>query len=78
MDVVKLLGEDFVAVGGAAYCCGIQHYQQGDSKAALSVAQTTVKNFEKFQPERVVVTVVQQGNRGNDLQQSFEWSVQQD
>ncbi len=31
-----------------------------------------------FQPERVVVTVVQQGNRGNDLQQSFEWSVQQD
>ncbi len=31
-----------------------------------------------FQPERAVVTVVQQGNRGNDLQQSFEWSVQQD
>ena len=31
-----------------------------------------------FQPERVVVTVVQQGNRSNDLQQSFEWSVQQD
>ena len=55
MDVFKLLGEDFVAVGGAAYCCGIQHYQQGDSKAALSVAQTTVKNFERFQPERVVM-----------------------
>ena len=31
-----------------------------------------------FQPEKVVVTVVQQGKRGNDLQQTFEWSVQQD
>ena len=33
---------------------------------------------EGFQPERVVVTVVQQGNRANDLQQTFEWSVKQD
>ena len=31
-----------------------------------------------FQPEKVVVTVVQQGRRGNDLQQTFEWSVRQD
>ena len=54
-DVFKLLGVDFVSVGGAAYCCGIQHYGQGDIEAARSVAETTVKNFEKFQPERVVM-----------------------
>ena len=54
-DVFKLLDVDFVSVGGAAYCCGIQHYQQGDMEASKSVAQTTVKNFEKFQPERVVM-----------------------
>lgn len=54
-DVFKLLGVDFVSVGGAAYCCGIQHYNQGDMDASMSVAQSTVKNFERFQPERVVM-----------------------
>lgn len=54
-DVFKLLEVDFVSVGGAAYCCGIQHYQQGDKEASLSVAQTTVKNFERFKPEQVVM-----------------------
>ncbi len=55
MDVFKLLDVDFVAVGGAPYCCGIQHHQQGDDEASRSVAQTTVKNFAKFQPEKVVM-----------------------
>ena len=54
-DVFKLLDVKFVSVGGAAYCCGIQHHNQGDAKAALSVAETTVQNFKKFQPERVVM-----------------------
>ena len=54
-DIFKLLDVDFVSVGGAAYCCGIQHHGQGDTEAAQSVAETTVKNFEKFQPERVVM-----------------------
>ena len=54
-DIFKLLGVDFVAVGGGAYCCGIQHYNNGDTKAALSVAETTASNFQKFQPERVVM-----------------------
>ncbi len=54
-DVFKLLGVDFVSVGGAAYCCGIQHYNQGDTDASKSVARTTVDNFEKFQPEQVVM-----------------------
>jgi len=55
VDVFKLLNVNFVAVGGASYCCGIQHFQNGDEKAGRSVAETTVQNFEKFQPERVVM-----------------------
>ena len=55
VDVLKLLDVDFVAVGGASYCCGIQHHQQGDTEAARSVASATVKGFQKFQPERVLM-----------------------
>ena len=55
VDVLKLLDVDFVAVGGASYCCGIQHHQRGDTEAARSVAETTVKGFQKFQPERVLM-----------------------
>ena len=38
MDVFKLLDVNFAAVGGAAYCCGIQHHQRGDEASAHSVA----------------------------------------
>ena len=55
VDVFKMLDVDFVAVGGGSYCCGIQHFQNGDTEAARSVAATTVKSFEKFNPERVVM-----------------------
>ncbi len=55
MDVFKLLEADFTAVGGASYCCGIQHHQRGDEASARSVAQTTASNFRKFQPEQVVM-----------------------
>ena len=55
VDIFKLLDVDFVAVGGASYCCGIQHFQNGEDKAAHSIAATKVRNFQKFQPERVVM-----------------------
>lgn len=55
VDIFKLLDVDFVAVGGAAYCCGIQHFQRGDTNSGLSMAATTVANFKKFQPEQVVM-----------------------
>ena len=54
-DVFKLLDVDFVSVGGASYCCGIQHHNNGHGDAAASMARTTVENFKKFQPERVVM-----------------------
>ena len=55
MDVFKLLDVDFTAVGGASYCCGIQHFQRGDTASARSVAETTAANFRKFDPEQVVM-----------------------
>lgn len=55
VDIFKLLEVDFVAVGGASYCCGIQHYNREDDKAGRAMATNTVKNFQKFNPERVVM-----------------------
>ena len=55
MDIFKLLDVDFTAVGGASYCCGIQHHQRGDEASARSVAQTTAANFRKFEPQQVVM-----------------------
>ena len=55
MDVFKRLDVKFAAVGGAAYCCGIQHHQRGDEASAKSVAETTASNFRKFEPEQVVM-----------------------
>lgn len=55
VDIFKLLDVDFVAVGGASYCCGIQHFQNGDDRAGRAMAETTVRNFLRFQPERVVM-----------------------
>jgi len=55
MDIFKLLNIEFVAVAGAAYCCGIQHHRRGDTKPAHSFASATARNFMKFSPERVVM-----------------------
>ena len=55
VDIFKLMDLDFVAVGGASYCCGIQHHMKDDKKSAQAIAQTTARNFAKFQPETVVM-----------------------
>ena len=55
VDIFKLLEVDFVAVGGASYCCGIQHFQNGDEKAARSLSESTVNSFKKFNPQQVVM-----------------------
>ena len=55
MDIFKLLDINFAAVGGKSYCCGIQHYQRGDEDAARSVAAITAANFQKFNPQQVVM-----------------------
>ncbi|MDO8476715.1 MAG: heterodisulfide reductase-related iron-sulfur binding cluster [Candidatus Rokubacteria bacterium] len=49
------LGLDYVAVGGPTYCCGIVHHQQGDTAAAGGMADHTIKLFERYQPDEVVM-----------------------
>ena len=49
------LGLDYVAVGGPAYCCGIQHHNNGDAAAAGGMNQRTLEHFQRFQPEEVVL-----------------------
>ena len=55
MDIFKLMGVNFAAVGGKSYCCGIQHFQRGDEEAGRSVAESTAANFQQFKPEQVVM-----------------------
>ena len=54
-DIFDMLGVDYVAVGGPAYCCGIVHHQKGDIDIAESMGRNAVRYFERFQPERVVM-----------------------
>jgi heterodisulfide reductase subunit D len=49
------LGLDYIAVGGPTYCCGIVHHQQGDTAAAGGMADHTIKLFERYAPEEVVM-----------------------
>src|SRR3989454_6215260 len=49
------LGLDYVAVGGATYCCGIVHHQQGATAAASGMNRHTVELFERFEPAEVVM-----------------------
>ena len=55
MDILDLLDVDYVAVGGAAYCCGVVHHHHGDTEIAQTVAHNTVRFLERFEPERVVM-----------------------
>ncbi len=54
-DIFDLLAVDYVAVGGPAYCCGIVHHRFGDIEIAQAMGRNTVRYFERFQPERVVM-----------------------
>lgn len=54
-DIFRLLGVDHVAVGGAAYCCGIVYHRTGEHEIRNRMADTTLRQFAAFQPERVVM-----------------------
>lgn len=54
-DIFNLLGVDYVAVGGPAYCCGIVHHRHGDTELSQAMGRSAVRYFERFQPERVVM-----------------------
>jgi len=55
VDIFKMLNVDFVTVGGTSYCCGNQHFNGDDEPSGQAMASATVRNFLKFQPERVVM-----------------------
>ncbi len=55
IDILDLLGVDYVAVGGPAYCCGIVHHRFGDTELAQTMGHNAVRYFERFEPERVVM-----------------------
>jgi heterodisulfide reductase subunit D len=55
VDIFKMLDVNFVTVGGTSYCCGNQHFNGGDDPSGRAMATATVRNFQKFQPERVVM-----------------------
>ena len=48
-------GIPFEAVGGPAYCCGIQHHKAEQFDKAERIAGNTLSYFAQFQPERVVM-----------------------
>lgn len=54
IDVFRLLGVDFIAVGGAAYCCGAPYRSEG-AGAARQVGERSAGYFARFQPQRVVM-----------------------
>jgi Cysteine-rich domain len=49
------LGLDYIAVGGPAYCCGIQHHQRGHVAPAGGMNRRTLQHLQQFRPEQVVV-----------------------
>ena len=53
--VLDRLGLDYVAVGGPTYCCGIVHHQEGDTAAAGGMSQGTIKLFERYTPQEVIM-----------------------
>ena len=55
VGIFKLLNLNFVTMGGGVYCCGNQAFQNNDEQSGQAMAASTVRNFQKFQPERVVM-----------------------
>ncbi|MBI2165098.1 MAG: (Fe-S)-binding protein [Chloroflexi bacterium] len=54
-DILDLLGVDYVAVGGPAYCCGIVHHRYGDTELSQAMGANAVRYLERFEPERVLM-----------------------
>lgn len=53
--VSRATGQAFEAVGGPAYCCGIVHHREGEPEKAATISANTLRYFEQFEPERVVM-----------------------
>jgi cysteine-rich protein len=53
-DILRHIGLDYVMLGGAANCCGVQHARRGDQETGRKLAWNTFDKFDAFQPERLL------------------------
>ncbi|HMH53615.1 MAG TPA: (Fe-S)-binding protein [Candidatus Acidoferrum sp.] len=49
------LGVDYVAAGGATYCCGIQHHRRGQEASGEKYGNHTIELLAKMAPREVVM-----------------------
>jgi hypothetical protein len=54
-DILDLLGVDYIAVGGPAYCCGIVHHRNGDVELAESISTNAIRYMERYKPSIVAM-----------------------
>ena len=51
----RRMGEDFVALGGPAFCCGAPFRTEGEKDRGRPWGEKLASHFERFQPQRVVM-----------------------
>ena len=70
-DILHHIGLDYVMLGGAANCCGVQHARRGDAESGRKIAWNTFDRFDAFQPDRLLFWCPSCDHRlngmGNDL-----------
>lgn len=54
LEVLDALGVTYEVMGGAATCCGIQHFKQGDAKIAGRIAYSTIERLARPGSARVI------------------------
>lgn len=54
LDVLDALGVSYEVMGGAAACCGIQHFKRGDAKTAGRVSYNTIDRLSRPGASRVI------------------------
>ena len=54
LEVLDALGVSYEVIGGAATCCGIQHFKQGDAKTAGQISFNTIERLGRAGAARVI------------------------
>jgi Fe-S oxidoreductase len=54
LEVLDRLGVSYEVMGGAATCCGIQHFKQGDGNTAFQIAENTIERLARPGASRVI------------------------
>lgn len=53
--IFRCLGEDFIALGGPAFCCGVPYEREGGIEGARYQGERLASRLQQFQPQRVVM-----------------------